>query len=243
MSVDVETVTALAVGSFATAELRVLVAWGEYDDAGLVPKIITLGNLDTHRTARARLWKQFEQIDGGEDWWGDLMFVIGEAFEPIATALWRINTGMSANTAVGAQLDEVGAAVRRDRGGLVDSIFRGAIIATGVGRFGGGTREDLNAGGRGMWGERFVGVPEIYPGKQRMIANDLSADEVALALVVLGELRSAGVGSVLEVQSVTLTGPIDFGPGELDDFGAAGYLGPDDDLIPAPSFVSWAAAF
>lgn len=244
MSVDVETTPALAVSSFATAELRVLVAWGEYDDAGLVPKVITVGNLDTWRTAKARIWKQFESVEGAEDWWGDLMWVIGEAFEPLATALWRINIGRSANNAVGAQLDGVGSAVNRERGGLVDSIYRGAIIVTGVGLFGGGTREDLNAGGRGLWGSRYVGVPEIYPGKQRMIVNDLSADEVRLALVVLGELRSAGVGSMLEIQSTSLTGPIDYGAGWLEDYGAAGYLGgEDDDLIPAQSFVSWAVAF
>ena len=244
MAVEYTTTPAIASTTFATASARVLVAWGSYDDAGLVLKPIPVGSLDTVRTCTNRIWKQLERRPGGEDFWGDLFTIVGKAVEPIEDALWRINEGRSANTAVGEQLDGVGSLVELERGGLIDQVYRGAIIVTGVGLFGGGTREDMNAGGRGLWGDRYVGCPEIWPGKQQVIVNDLTADELALAVVVLGELRSAGVGSVIEVSSTTAMGGFDYDD-DVDAFGVAGYDagGPVDDAIEQPSFVSYSVAF
>jgi hypothetical protein len=222
--IEVEADVALALSSVGEVIALPLIAWGSLEADGETLRVIPVGQLGLVQTCRRRRLKQFEPVEGGGDWWGDLFEVIGLAFTPIERTLWRLDEGRSVSTAVGVQLEGVGSVVDRQRVGLTDDLYRAAIKVDGIGLFGAGTREDMVAAAVALWGDRYLGIVEVWPAAQRLFAVDLTEAEFRLALDLLGEVRGGTVGTVLEVWTSMLYG-VGYEEDGADVIGWTGYLG------------------
>lgn len=237
--IAVEADQALALSSCDDVLAVPLIAWGSVDSEGVLRQI-PIGQLDLVTTCRRRRPIQFQPVEGGGDWWGDLFEIIGQSFTPIERTLWRIETGRSVSTAVGVQLEGVGSVVDRQRVGLTDDLYRRAIKVDGVALFGAGTREDMVTAAIALWGDRYLGIVEVWPAKQRLFMLDLTEAEWRLALDLLDEVRGGTVGTVLEVWTSMVYG-VDYIDAEVEPFGVAGYLGDaaDDEFLGYVGFAAY----
>lgn len=153
------------------------------------------GCLDAMQTAADRIWKQYE----GRETWADIMEIVGEPFAELDVVLGRVDVERYRSTAVGVQLDEIGAVVNRPRGGLLDDeLYRLAILVDTASLYASGTIPEILELAHALVGDgHVITLDELFPANFRLRITDLETPIFLLLADILSDVPAAGVGSLL----------------------------------------------
>jgi hypothetical protein len=169
---------------------------------GETPAPILPGDLDAGETS------QRATADYGRagEVWGQLRGAIDDIAALADGANADVMRSRSVLFAYGAQLDAIGEAVGRPRGGLTDGLYRLAIAVRGSSLVGSGTTRQVSAIGVALGGEPLL-VIDYYPAKVLVYADAGTFDAPLLGILQaeLGDALADGVGLI---DVLSLDGPL-----------------------------------
>lgn len=162
------------------------------------------GELDHVQTATERLWKQLEGLPN----FTAIMEVMGELLQEAEGVLAQVAAGRSVGTAVGLQLDEIGALIGLQRGAFTDDdLYRLAIIVDARTQISGTTAPEILEVARRIAPDgALVRLRQLFPSHWRLTITDLSEVVFAALLVIMADLPSAGKNGLLVTYDSDLVG-------------------------------------
>lgn len=178
--------------------------WGSGASWPSEPEAVEAGERDYVQTALDRLWKQLEGLPN----WTAIMEVMGELLQECESVLAQVAAGRSVGSAVGVQLDEVGALIGLSRGAFTeDDLYRLAIIVDARTTISSTTApEILEVANRIAPEGAIVRLRQLFPSSWRLTITDLTATLYQALLVIMADLPGAGKAGLLETYDSAAVG-------------------------------------
>ena len=137
-----------------------------------------------------------------------LIAILGDRAQDLEDNLWKLYSERQIDTAIGAQLDQIGEIVGRKRGGLSDADYRKMLY----GQIGINTSkaswENVTAVFSFLIGGGVVRVSPIYPAHVLLFAGiNLALVDTTLLLAIMQQIVPAGVEVLGIIYQDETTGP------------------------------------
>ena len=179
----------------------------KWQDLPGLPAGIAAGDLDAVGTSIERIYKQSDTTHS----WPDLAEAVSSTFDDLDDQQAQIEEITTLAGALDAQLAEYGYMVGLARNGLGLEQYRAAIKIEVQTLTSSGTNPQINDAVRSLLGDdRPFAMIEHYPAGFVLVIPDMTAEDVALFVLIMHDMPAAGVKAILEPVDTASMGGWDY---------------------------------